>query len=63
MLKIYRYSYFYNGKSDSVFRFSLKPKNIKKKNQNEYLSQFSDKRDGKSDTQENLPAETRVLQH
>ena len=48
MHKNYRYSYFCNGKSDSVFRFSVKPLNIRKKqNLNEYFSQFSDKSDVK----------------
>ena len=45
MRKNYGYSYFYIGKSDSVFCFSIKPPNIPKNN--EHLSQFSDKSDEK----------------
>ena len=42
--KNYGYSYFYNDKSDSVFRFSVKSPNIRKKrSQNEPFRQFSDK--------------------
>ena len=62
MHKNYRNSYFYNGKSDSVFRFPVKPPNVKKKqSQTEHLSQFSDKRDEKVVREKT--AETRVLQH
>ena len=47
MRKNYRYSYFYNRKSDSVFRFSVKPPYIRKNSQNAHLGQFSNKRDEK----------------
>ena len=46
MHKHYTNSYIYNGNSESVFRFSVKQSNIRKKqSQNEHLGQFFDKSD------------------
>ena len=42
------YSYLYGGKSNRIFRFSVKPPNIQEKQSpNEHLSPFSDKNDEK----------------
>ena len=46
MHKIYVYSYFYNGISDSVFRFLLN-RSIFEKTIKKHSSQFSDKREEK----------------
>ena len=46
-IKICRYSHFYNGKSNSVYGFSVKPSNIREsKSRNELLRKFSGKSDG-----------------
>ena len=46
MHKNYRYSYSYNGKLDSVFRFSVKNPVIRKNRvKKKHLNQFSDKSD------------------
>ena len=48
MHTIYVYSFVYNGKSNSICYFSVKPPNIRENRvKMEHLSQFSDKNDEK----------------
>ena len=47
MHKLYRYYYFYDENLNNVYHFSVKPLKIQENNQNEDLSEFSNKSDKK----------------